>query len=192
MDPLDKKRSASIISRALREYMRLLQDRPVVTKSSTNAVVAGLGNIISQILAPDQTTAGKINWRSVFAYTTFGFFVNGPLIHHFYIFLEKTFPRDKSGAALKRVLFDRLIFAPPMLLIFLYYASIIEGVGNKGAVKRIKDTYWMILRLNWTVWSIIQYVNMNYIPLKYRTLFGNFFALIWMIFISIKRRQVSK
>lgn len=38
-----------------------------------SAVVAGLGNIISQILAPDQTTAGKINWRSVFAYTTFGY-----------------------------------------------------------------------------------------------------------------------
>uniref|UniRef100_A0A2C9LRX2 Peroxisomal membrane protein 2 n=1 Tax=Biomphalaria glabrata TaxID=6526 RepID=A0A2C9LRX2_BIOGL len=187
----ESKGNDNLLIRAFHQYLRLLHERPVVTKAATNAVVSGLGNIISQYLAPDPTAKGRINWKSVFAYISFGFFVNGPLIHHFYAFLEKLFPKDTPNAKWKKVLFDRLIFAPPFLLIFLYYVSIVEGHGNKGAVKRIKDTYWMILKLNLSVWSIVQYINMNYIPLKFRTVFGNFCALIWMIFISIKRRQMS-
>lgn len=188
-NPKESKGSDNLLSKALQQYVRLLQERPVITKAITNSIVSGFGNIISQYVAPDPTTGGRINWKSVFAYTSFGFFINGPLIHHFYAFLEKMFPKDKPNSKWKRVLFDRLIFAPPFLLIFLYYVSIVEGHGSHGAIKRIKDTYWMILKLNLSVWSIVQYINMNYVPLKFRTLFGNFCALIWMIFISIKRRQ---
>jgi len=192
MEPKDDKRKKSIISKALAEYIRLLQERPVITKAVTNSVVSGFGNIVSQFISPDVTTGGKINWRSVFAYSSFGFLVNGPLIHHFYVFLEKFLPKNQPNAQIKRVLFDRLVFAPPFLLIFLYYVAIVEGAGQKGAAQRIKDTYWMILKLNWSVWTIIQYININYIPLKFRTVFGNACALVWMVFISIKRRQMAQ
>ncbi|KAH9503871.1 Peroxisomal membrane protein 2 [Bulinus truncatus] len=189
--PKESKENDNLLIRAFHQYLRLLQERPVVTKAATNAVVSGFGNIISQYLAPDPTFKGRINWKSVFAYSSFGFFVNGPLIHHFYAFLDKLFPKENPNSKWKRVLFDRLIFAPPFLLIFLYYVSIVEGHGNEGAAQRIRSTYWMILKLNITVWSIVQYINMNYVPLKFRTVFGNFCALIWMIFISIKRRQAA-
>ncbi|XP_059141129.1 peroxisomal membrane protein 2-like [Physella acuta] len=190
-NPKSSKKDDGILNKALQQYIRLLQEKPVITKATTNAIVSGVGNIISQIAAPDKSAGGRINWRSVFAYTSFGFLVNGPLIHHFYAFLEKLFPKNQPNSQWKKVLFDRIVFAPPFLLIFLYYVSIIEGHGNKGAVKRIRETYWMILKLNWSVWSIVQYINMNYVPLKFRTLFGNICALVWMVFISIKRRQVS-
>ena len=54
------------------------------------------------------------------------FLVNGPLIHHFYVYLEKILPKNQPNAQIKRVLFDRLVFAPPFLLIFLYYVAIVE------------------------------------------------------------------
>ena len=43
---------------------------------------------------------------------------------------------------------------------------IFQGAGQKGAIARIKASYWMILKLNWTVWTLIQYININHIPLK--------------------------
>jgi len=186
-----KSQSQSAVSKALAEYVRLLQERPVLTKSVTNAVISGFGNIMSQFLAPDVSTGGRINWRSVFAYSSFGLLVNGPLIHHFYAYLEKAMPKNAPNATVKRVLFDRFVFAPPFLLVFLYYVAIVEGAGQKGAIARIKASYWMILKLNWTVWTLIQYININHIPLKYRTVFGNACALVWMVFISVKRRQMT-
>uniref|UniRef100_A0A0B7AHZ9 Peroxisomal membrane protein 2 n=1 Tax=Arion vulgaris TaxID=1028688 RepID=A0A0B7AHZ9_9EUPU len=187
--PSDKIKDNSLLKRALLEYFRLLQDRPVITKAATTAVVSAVGNILSQILAPDPATGGKINLRSVAAYSSFGFLVSGPLVHHFYAFLEKAIPKNSKNATLKRVLMDRLIFAPPLLLLFLYYVAILEGAGNKGAVKKIQSTYWMILKLNWTVWTFVQYININHVPLKYRTVFGNLCSLVWMTFISVKRRR---
>ncbi|KAK7087830.1 peroxisomal membrane protein 2-like [Littorina saxatilis] len=182
-------KDGNIFERALKEYVRLLQQRPVLTKSVTNACVSALGTTISQLIAPDPRTNGKINWRSVFAYTSFGFVVNGPLIHHMYAFMEKHMPRDKKYSAIKRLLFDRLIFAPPFLLIFLYYVAIVEGAGTDAAIQKIKDTYWTILKLNWTVWTGIQYINVNYIPLKFRTVFGNACALIYLVVVTILRRR---
>ena len=35
-------------------------------------------------------------------------------------------PKEKQFSAIKRLIFDRLIFAPPYLLIFLYYVAIVE------------------------------------------------------------------
>ncbi|KAK7505993.1 hypothetical protein BaRGS_00002715 [Batillaria attramentaria] len=184
-------KDGSIFERALKEYVRLLQQRPVLTKSVTNAVVSGLGTIISQLIVADPKAKGRINWRSVFAYTSFGFVVNGPLIHHLYVFMEKRMPRDQKYSTIKRLLFDRLIFAPPYLLIFMYYVAIVEGNTSEAAVQRIKETYWMILKLNWTVWTVIQYVNVNYVPLKFRTIFGNACALVYLVIFSILRRKAA-
>ena len=54
------------------------------------------------------------------------FVVNGPIVHHLYVFMEKHMPKEKQFSAIKRLIFDRLIFAPPYLLIFLYYVAIVE------------------------------------------------------------------
>ncbi|KAK3710507.1 hypothetical protein RRG08_021322 [Elysia crispata] len=189
--PIKNEIQEGLLTRAFKEYVRLLAERPVITKAVTNSIISAFGNVVSQILAPDPTTGGKINWRSVFAYSSFGFLVNGPLIHHFYAYVEKILPKDKPNVAIKRVLFDRFVFAPPFLLLFLYYVAIVEGAGNEGAVRKIKETYWLILKLNWAVWSFVQYFNMNYVPLKFRTVFGNLCALVWMITISVLRRRMA-
>ncbi|XP_025092143.1 peroxisomal membrane protein 2-like [Pomacea canaliculata] len=184
-------KKGNIFEKALTEYLRLLQRRPVVTKAVTNALVSGLGTIISQLIVKDSRAKGRIYWRSVFAYMSFGLIVSGPITHHLYAFMEKYFPREKKYSSLKRLLFDRLVFAPPFLLAFLYYVSIAEGSGHDAAMEKLKQVYWMILKLNWTVWSVVQYITVNYIPLKFRTLFGNLCGLVWMIFLSVKRRQAT-
>ncbi|RUS81433.1 hypothetical protein EGW08_010817 [Elysia chlorotica] len=189
--PKKRESQEGLFTRALKDYVRLLAERPVITKAVTNSIISAFGNIVSQTLAPDPATGGKINWRSVFAYSSFGFLVNGPLIHHFYAYVEKVLPKNQPNVAIKRVIFDRFVFAPPFLLLFLYYVAIVEGAGNQGAVKKIKETYWLILKLNWAVWSFVQYFNMNYIPLKFRTVFGNLCSLVWMITISILRSRMA-
>lgn len=60
----------------------------------------------------------------------FRFVVSGPLIHQFYILLDKMMPPKKEKATaldgIKRVIVDRLVFAPPFLLLFLYVITILE------------------------------------------------------------------
>ncbi|KAK6189912.1 hypothetical protein SNE40_001880 [Patella caerulea] len=180
----------NLLDKVLREYSSLLQRRPVLTKSISSASISAIGNLFSQYLAPQPGSQGRIVWRSTFAYAFFGLVVNGPVIHHFYTYLDKVVPKKDNTSAIKRVLFDRFVFAPPYLLVYLYVISLLEGHGTARAKQKVKDVYWMLLKLNWKVWTFVQYFNLTYIPAKYRLLFGNLVALIWTTYISVKRNKM--
>lgn len=191
----DKKREPNAAEKMLMAYLQALQTRPVITKACTSGTIAGLGNFLSQVIVPNQENGGKIIWRSVFAYGAFGFGISGPLIHYFYQKLEKLMPKKKDATVvdgIKRVLIDRIIFAPPFLLLFLYIVPMLEGSGHQAAVKKIKETFLPVLFMNWRVWTVFQFININYIPLKYRVLFGNAIALLWSIYLATKRRQMAQ
>lgn len=49
---------------------------------------------------------------------------------------------------------------------YLNTAVCAQGSGHDAAMEKLKQVYWMILKLNWTVWSVVQYITVNYIPLK--------------------------
>ncbi|WAR02830.1 PXMP2-like protein [Mya arenaria] len=122
------------------------------------------------------------------------FCVSAPIIHYFYIFLSKVAPpKDKPSQVdnIKRLLIDRLIFTPPFIVLFLYVVTILEGQGSAEAVKKIREQFWTILKMNWKVWTIFTYININYIPQRYRVLFGNTVGLFWTVFIAIKRKQIT-
>ena len=51
------------------------------------------------------------------------------------------------------------------------YNFAFQGTGSQAAIQKLRDTYWTILKLNWTVWTVIQYVNVNYVPLKVQHIF---------------------
>jgi peroxisomal membrane protein 2 len=51
-----------------------------------------------------------------------------------------------------------------MMMIVLFFS--LQGSSSEAAIQRIKDAYWTILKLNLSVWTVIQYINVNYVPLK--------------------------
>lgn len=58
------------------------------------------------------------------------FVVTGPLLHYFYHLLDEIVPRSVPYANVKRVLIDRLIMAPPFLLLLFYVVSIMEVTSS--------------------------------------------------------------
>uniref|UniRef100_A0A1I8FIJ2 Mitochondrial carrier domain-containing protein n=1 Tax=Macrostomum lignano TaxID=282301 RepID=A0A1I8FIJ2_9PLAT len=93
---------------------------PSTTIRHLSGTIFGLGDILSQLIAPKPGTGGQFSLRSTFAYSAFGFFISGPLIHAFYRQLDRALPRTLTNT-LKRTLIDRLLLAPPYLLL-LYYS----------------------------------------------------------------------
>lgn len=54
------------------------------------------------------------------------FFFTGPLSHFFYLFMEHWIPPEVPWAGVKRLLLDRLLFAPAFLLLFFVVMSFLE------------------------------------------------------------------
>ena len=68
----------------------------------------------------------------------------GPAIHYFLIWMDKVVPRSEKYSNLKRIILDRLIFAPPFLLIYFYLVAIFEVRSHRivlvlAAVKAVAD-----------------------------------------------------
>jgi len=54
----------------------------------------------------------------------------GPMTHFLYKYLEKSVSNKSQFATLRKVVIDRLVFAPPYLLALFYFVAIME-VGDR-------------------------------------------------------------
>ncbi|KAM5238349.1 peroxisomal membrane protein 2 [Ctenodactylus gundi] len=172
--------------RALAQYLRLLRLYPVLTKAASSGILSALGNILAQIIEKKQKKedSQNINASGPLRYAVYGFFVTGPLSHYFYLFLEHWVPAEVPLAGLKRLLLDRLLFAPAFLLLFFLAMSLLEGKDAAAFAARVRTGFWPAMRMNWRVWTPVQFVNINYVPLQFRVLFANLVALFWYAYLA--------
>lgn len=107
--------------------------------------------------------------------------VFGPVATKWFQFLQnriKLSTVPKTLAA--RVAADQLLCAPTMIGVFLSSMSIMEGSDPKEKLQR---TYWEALRANWTIWPVLQGLNLFLVPLQYRVLSVNVFNIGMLVFL---------
>ncbi|KAK2161879.1 hypothetical protein LSH36_108g04028 [Paralvinella palmiformis] len=102
--------------------------------------------------------------------------------------MDKVVPSSQKYSNLRRIILDRLIFAPPFLLIYFYLVAIFEGQSSNEALKKIQQFFWPMLVMNWKIWTPLQYININYVPREYRVLFANLVSLGWTIYAAKTRK----
>ncbi|XP_047552904.1 peroxisomal membrane protein 2 isoform X1 [Lutra lutra] len=167
--------------RALAQYLRLLRLYPVLTKAATSGILSALGNFLAQMIEKKwekENCSQKLDVSGPLRYAIYGFFFTGPL-SHFYLFMEHWIPSEVPLAGVKRLLLDRLLFAPAFLLLFFLIMSFLEGKDAAAVAVQIRRRFWPALCVSWQVWTPAQFVNINYVPLQFRVLFANLVSLFW-------------
>ncbi|XP_076694689.1 peroxisomal membrane protein 2 isoform X2 [Callospermophilus lateralis] len=117
-------------------------------------------------------------------YAVYGFFITGPLSHYFYLLMDHWIPPGAPWAGIRRLLLDRLVFAPAFLLLFFLVMNLLEGKDAETLATKMRSGFWPALRMNWRVWTPLQFVNINYVPLQFRVLFANLAALVWYVYLA--------
>ncbi|KAF6278347.1 peroxisomal membrane protein 2 [Rhinolophus ferrumequinum] len=112
------------------------------------------------------------------------FFFTGPLSHYFYLFLERWVPPEVPLAGVLKLLLDRVLFAPAFLLLFFVVMNFLEGRDAAALAARVRSGFWPALQMNWRVWTPVQFINVNYVPLQFRVLFANLVALFWYAYLA--------
>ncbi|XP_044528973.1 peroxisomal membrane protein 2 [Gracilinanus agilis] len=180
-------RARPLPQRVLEQYLLLLRLYPVLTKSVTSGILSAFGNFLSQII---ESIRKKGRWsqnldpRGPLRYALFGFFFSGPLSHFFYLYLDHWIPAAVPFSGVRRLLLDRLVFAPAFLLLFFFCMNLLEGKNMAAFSAKVKTGYWPALQMNWKIWTPVQFININYIPLQFRVLFGNMVALFWYTYLA--------
>jgi len=180
-----KKKKQSAAYRLLKAYVKLLHEKPVITKSCTSATLGAAGSLISQLLT--RAPGASLQWKGIYSYAATGLVFTGPSVHFFHLWLEKTFPKGVPYSALKKLLIDRVTFCPAYLWCYLFLLAIFEGNSVQMAMSKISIAYMPALLINLKVWTPLQYLNVKYIPQQYRSAFMGIMALLWTVFIAYKR-----
>ncbi|XP_048369594.1 peroxisomal membrane protein 2 [Sphaerodactylus townsendi] len=192
MSPVHSKlESGPLPQKLLARYLILLRLYPVLTKAVSSALLSALGSLLSQII--EQSRKKKDPSKSFdlgepLRFAIYGFLFTGPLSHYFYLYLDQLFPPDVPFSTVKRLFLDRVIVAPAFLLLFFFVMNLLEGKDTSAFTKRINSGYWRALKMNWKMWTPIQFINVKYVPVQFRVLFGNLVALFWFAYLaSVKK-----
>ncbi|CAL8344436.1 unnamed protein product [Lota lota] len=186
-------RETHIPFRLLQQYLFLLKKYPILTKSVTSGILSSLGNILSQFLEANKNAKNgkpmkEIDRAAATRYAIFGLFLTGPLSHYFYQLMEVWMPTTDPYCIVKRLLLDRLVFAPVFLFIFYLVMNTLELKGLADLQNKLEGTYWTALKMNWKVWTPFQFININFVPVQFRVLFANGVALFWYAYLASVRK----
>lgn len=179
--------------RVLQQYLILLKQYPIITKSVTSGILSASGNLLSQALeyskkSKENSPKKKINVLGPVHFGIYGLIITGPVSHYFYNLLEVLLPTTVSYCLAKRLLLERLIFAPAFLLLFYAVMNALEGKTLADLQNKLKASYWSSMKMNWKVWTPFQFININYIPVQFRVLFANLVALFWYAYLASVRK----
>ena len=57
------------------------------------------------------------------------------------------------------------------------------------SVQNVKNIFWPAMVANWTVWPIITFANLKFVPVLYQVIVVNFCALFWNLYLAKKNLE---
>lgn len=164
-------------------YLERLYSNPLKTKAITSCILASFANILSQKLAG----AKRINKDNVISFALFGLLIGGPVPHYFYTYIN-LLVKNPLGI----FLIERLIYMPCFQALALYTLALFEGKSHKEACKQTEKLYLQAVITNLRYLTLLQFLNIRYVPPMLRVLVVNFIGFVWAVYFATKRANISK
>jgi hypothetical protein len=176
-------------------YKGLLSARPLLTKSVTSAVLAGVSDSLTQRVESkiaNDDTCHRHDWIRTSHILTTGFVYSGPISHYWFALLERIvkFQNPVLGLA-GRLLLDALLFSPFTIAGYFTIRTLLEGKGYDAIRLKLQRAWAKSVLAAWKFWPAVNVVNFSIVPLPYRVLYVNVMALLWMGYLSFVNAQKS-
>ncbi|KAL7677300.1 hypothetical protein ACOME3_003536 [Neoechinorhynchus agilis] len=174
---------ANVFSRA---YRQLINTYPTLSMAILTGTMMGFGSLISQLAVRPLDGRRQISYRSVIQFSSYGFFLAGPLMHHWFLLLNKLIPVQSNTRrrAIQMMLIDQIIMCPFAYSMFTLYNYWWHERDMSYVKAHFKQDVLAILIDNYRVWPLLQFVNFNVVPLRHRVLFINTAALFWNAYVA--------
>jgi hypothetical protein len=110
-----------------------------------------------------------------FALTSLGLIWNGPLMHAYFSWLERTFPQRTFGSAgalrslLSKTAMNQLVTNPFVYLpLFYTYTGFMYGRSMEETFDKAQREYWASLRCTWLIFTPLNFCNFYFTPVRHQ------------------------
>lgn len=159
-------------------YTHFLTRHPLKTKMVTSSLLAGLSDIITQVLESTRSP------RRVLSMAIAGGILTAPMFHYLYTYLEHIIPSTSIKGVAAHLLTDQLLAAPIWLILFLPLIPLLEGHSLRTAMTKTRRDFRPGLAATWSIFPLIQAVNFSVVPVKARVLVLNVTDLLYTSVLS--------
>ncbi|EFJ42510.1 hypothetical protein VOLCADRAFT_107206 [Volvox carteri f. nagariensis] len=186
---INRKPNGGLLVVCWKSYIEELKTRPLRTKCITSACVAGLSDVVAQLIISGHYKSVK----RTLAVACFGALYTGPSAHYWQKFMEQLFSGRKDfKTVLQKVLVDQLTYGPVCNVLFMSFATLVlEGKPFSFVRQKIAKDYPGVQLNGWRLWPLAALINYRFVPLQFRVLFINVVAFIWTTFLLLKAKRAQ-
>lgn len=180
----------TIMFSLIRTYRRLLHEKPFVTNVCTTCTFMISGDLTSQCFFQNKD---HIELKQTLRFAIAGLIFVGPLVRGSLVMIDKIFGPTASVKILaKKLVLDQGIIAPCFLVGNISTLTFLKTRSLQSIKQELEDSYFKLLKLNYSFWPFVQVINFYFIPLTYRVLFGSTAALAWNTMFSYNLHSKQK
>jgi protein Mpv17 len=168
----------------LKKYGKLLEEKPLRTKSFTSFITFGLGDLICQKIE-NRYGSNKI-WDKTrtIRQGSYGIFITPYLHLQFSKIMPYLFPGKSLISIIKAVIFNQAVGAVITTSTFFIFTDTLSGKCFLEIKQNLNLKLLPTLKANWCVWPFLMFINFSFIPIPWMPLYSNICGMFWGVYLS--------
>ncbi|XP_034934265.1 mpv17-like protein [Chelonus insularis] len=128
----------------------------------------------------------KTDWSIIGRYFIYGYCIAGPILHGWYLWLDKAFVGTSQKIVISKLMCDQFMLTPALLFIFYTSMSLMEGKSD--ILHEFQMKFLKTFETSCLFWLPVQFINFLLVHPTYRVLYVSIASFCWVnILCNFKR-----